>query len=101
MVRYGLLNFLFDIIMISRHYIAVKHIDAVRAFAPKALVVFDTVDLHFLREQREARKRQPDADRRKSGNQYLLHRTTPVERLRRSWLGRPPAVPSQIHRPGP
>jgi GT2 family glycosyltransferase/glycosyltransferase involved in cell wall biosynthesis len=44
----------FDIIVISRHYIAVKHIDAVRAFAPKALVVFDTVDLHFLRTERQA-----------------------------------------------
>lgn len=44
----------FDIIVISRHYIAVKHIDAVRAFAPKALVVFDTVDLHFLRSERQA-----------------------------------------------
>ena len=44
----------FDVIVISRHYIAVKHIDAVRAFAPKALVVFDTVDLHFLRSERQA-----------------------------------------------
>ncbi|MCC6869759.1 MAG: glycosyltransferase [Burkholderiales bacterium] len=44
----------FDIIMIARHYIAVKHIDAVRIFAPKALVVFDTVDLHFLRTERQA-----------------------------------------------
>jgi O-antigen biosynthesis protein len=44
----------FDIIIISRHYIAVKHIDAVRVFAPQALVVFDTVDLHFLRSERQA-----------------------------------------------
>jgi GT2 family glycosyltransferase len=44
----------FDIIVISRHYIVVKHIDAVRAFAPKALVVFDSVDLHFLRTERQA-----------------------------------------------
>jgi GT2 family glycosyltransferase/glycosyltransferase involved in cell wall biosynthesis len=44
----------FDIVMMSRHYIAVKHIDAVRAFAPRALVVFDTVDLHFLRSERQA-----------------------------------------------
>jgi GT2 family glycosyltransferase/glycosyltransferase involved in cell wall biosynthesis len=44
----------FDIIILSRHYIAVKHIDALRAFAPRALVVFDTVDLHFLREERLA-----------------------------------------------
>ena len=38
----------------SRHYVAVKHVDAVRAFAPQALVVFDTVDLHFLRTERQA-----------------------------------------------
>ena len=44
----------FDIVVMSRHYIAVKHIDAVRSFAPRALVVFDTVDLHFLREERQA-----------------------------------------------
>ena len=44
----------FDIVVMSRHYIAVKHIDAVRAFAPRALVVFDTVDLHFLRSERQA-----------------------------------------------
>ena len=44
----------FDIVIMSRHYIAVKHIDAVRTFAPNALVVFDTVDLHFLRNERQA-----------------------------------------------
>ena len=44
----------FDMIVISRHYIAVKHVEAARAFAPKALIVFDTVDLHFLRSERQA-----------------------------------------------
>ena len=44
----------FDIVIIARHYIVAKHIDAVRAFAPNALVVFDTHDLHFLREERLA-----------------------------------------------
>ena len=44
----------FDVIVMARHYIAIKHIDAVRAFAPHALCVFDTVDLHFLREERLA-----------------------------------------------
>jgi GT2 family glycosyltransferase/glycosyltransferase involved in cell wall biosynthesis len=44
----------FDIVVLSRHYVAAAHIDAVRAFAPGALVVFDTVDLHFLREERLA-----------------------------------------------
>ena len=44
----------FDAVVMARHYIAVKHIDAVRTFAPNALVAFDTVDLHFLREERLA-----------------------------------------------
>ncbi len=44
----------FDIIVMSRHYVAVKHFEAVRTFAPRALVVFDTVDLHFLRTERQA-----------------------------------------------
>ena len=44
----------YDIVLIARHYIAEKHIDAVRRFAPGALTVFDTHDLHFLREQRLA-----------------------------------------------
>ncbi|MEO8739689.1 MAG: glycosyltransferase [Casimicrobiaceae bacterium] len=44
----------FDVVMLSRHYIAIKHIDTLRSFAPRALLVFDTVDLHFLREERLA-----------------------------------------------
>jgi len=44
----------FDIVVIARHYIAVKHLDAIRRFAPQALVAFDTVDLHFLRSERLA-----------------------------------------------
>ncbi len=44
----------FDLVMLSRHYIAIKHIDTLRSFAPSALIVFDTVDLHFLREERLA-----------------------------------------------
>ncbi len=44
----------FDIVVIARHYIAVKHLDAIRRFAPQALLAFDTVDLHFLRSERLA-----------------------------------------------
>ncbi len=44
----------FDIVVLSRHYIAIKYIDTLRSFAPRALIVFDTVDLHFLREERLA-----------------------------------------------
>ena len=44
----------FDVIVLSRHYIAARHIDTARKAAPDALIVFDTVDLHFLREERLA-----------------------------------------------
>ncbi len=44
----------FDVIVVSRHYIAGPHVEAIRAFAPQARFVFDTVDLHFLREERLA-----------------------------------------------
>jgi GT2 family glycosyltransferase/glycosyltransferase involved in cell wall biosynthesis len=44
----------FDVVMLSRHYVAARHIDIVRRFAPDAKIAFDTVDLHFLREERLA-----------------------------------------------
>lgn len=42
----------FDVVMLSRVGIAAKHLAQVKRVAPKAKVVFDTVDLHFLREER-------------------------------------------------
>jgi GT2 family glycosyltransferase len=44
----------FDLVVLSRCDVAAKHVADVRAHAPQALVVFDTVDLHFLREARLA-----------------------------------------------
>lgn len=44
----------FDAAILSRADYAEKFIDDVRRFCPNARVLFDTVDLHFLREQREA-----------------------------------------------
>lgn len=44
----------FDMVVVSRHYVAAKYVDALRAFASRALIVFDTVDLHFLRTERQA-----------------------------------------------
>jgi GT2 family glycosyltransferase/glycosyltransferase involved in cell wall biosynthesis len=44
----------FDVVIVARHYIAVKHLEAIRRFAPRAFVAFDTVDLHFLRSERLA-----------------------------------------------
>ena len=44
----------YDVIMLSRATVAVKHVDTVKRVAPGAKLVFDTVDLHFLRQEREA-----------------------------------------------
>lgn len=44
----------YDVIMLSRATVAVKYVDLVKRVAPCAKLVFDTVDLHFLRQQRLA-----------------------------------------------
>ncbi len=43
-----------DAIILSRHYVAVNYIGAARLYAPQARLIFDTVDLHYLREERAA-----------------------------------------------
>jgi GT2 family glycosyltransferase len=44
-----------DAVVLSRCNFAHKHIAEVRMYAPQSRIIFDTVDLHFLREQSEAR----------------------------------------------
>jgi GT2 family glycosyltransferase/glycosyltransferase involved in cell wall biosynthesis len=44
----------FDYVFISRHYIAVNYIALLKRYCPGAHFIFDTVDLHYLREQRLA-----------------------------------------------
>lgn len=43
-----------DAAMLCRYYVADSNLALIRRFAPKAKLLFDTVDLHFLREQRAA-----------------------------------------------
>jgi glycosyltransferase involved in cell wall biosynthesis len=44
----------FDVIVVSRHYVARRYLSLFREMCPEARIIFDTVDLHCLREQREA-----------------------------------------------
>ena len=44
----------FDVVVLSRCDFARKHIANVRQYAPQSRIIFDTVDLHFLRDGREA-----------------------------------------------
>lgn len=43
-----------DLVIGSRHYVLAPLLGLVRQYCQRALLVFDTVDLHFLREEREA-----------------------------------------------
>jgi O-antigen biosynthesis protein len=45
----------FSLAILSRLDTAARHMTLVRRLAPQAKIVFDTVDLHFLREERQAR----------------------------------------------
>jgi GT2 family glycosyltransferase len=44
----------FDTVVLCRHYVASEFLPLVRKHAPQARVVFDTIDLHYLRERRGA-----------------------------------------------
>jgi GT2 family glycosyltransferase len=44
----------FDLVVASRHYVLAPLLPLLRLHAPQAQVVFDTVDLHFLRDERAA-----------------------------------------------
>jgi GT2 family glycosyltransferase/glycosyltransferase involved in cell wall biosynthesis len=43
-----------DVVVLARYYVALRHIAAVRRYAPGALLVLDTVDVHYLRQRRLA-----------------------------------------------
>jgi glycosyltransferase involved in cell wall biosynthesis len=45
----------YDVILLTGTFVASRHLAGVRRFAPQATVVFDTIDLHFLREYRGAK----------------------------------------------
>jgi len=56
----------FDVVLLSRCQFARKHIADVRLYAPQSRIIFDTVDLHFLREESEARLTSDPGTRRKA-----------------------------------
>jgi len=45
---------LLDVVILSRHYVASAYTRLAREYAPHARLIFDTVDLHYLRERRAA-----------------------------------------------
>ncbi len=66
----------FSVVILSRSHIAIKYIDMVRSACPTARIIYDTVDLGFLRESRRARienseKLLEDAEKLKLTELYL------------------------------
>ena len=43
----------YDVVTLSRHYIAIQHVDLLREHHPSTQIWFDTVDLHYLRLRRQ------------------------------------------------
>jgi glycosyltransferase involved in cell wall biosynthesis len=56
----------FDLIVLSRAHVAEEILPLCRKYAPATPVIFDTVDLHFVRQHREAELSQDAAIRRKA-----------------------------------
>jgi len=78
----------FDAVVLSRCDFARKHIADVRMFAPRSRIIFDTVDLHFLREDREARLTEdPEARRKAREKQRLEHEL--IDQSDETWVVSP------------
>ena len=99
----------FDVVVLSRCDFARKHIADVRLHAPQSRIIFDTVDLHYVREDSEARlTRDPEMRRKAQEKQQLEHElidqadetwvVSPVERqlLQEKWPGKSIQLVSNI-----
>jgi GT2 family glycosyltransferase/SAM-dependent methyltransferase len=51
----------FKLAILSRPYVSAQYLHMLREHAPAALIAYDTVDLHFVREQRRAELGEPHA----------------------------------------
>jgi glycosyltransferase involved in cell wall biosynthesis len=79
---------IFDIVVLSRCDFARKHVTDVRQNAPQSRIIFDTVDLHYLREDREARLTQdPDVHRKAQERQQLEHEL--IKQTDETWVVSP------------
>jgi glycosyltransferase involved in cell wall biosynthesis len=78
----------FDAVVLSRCDFTRKHIADVRLHAPQSRIIFDTVDLHYLREDSEARlTRDPDIRRRAQERQRLEYEL--IDQADETWVVSP------------
>ncbi len=78
----------FDVVILSRCDFTRKHIADVRLHAPQSRIIFDTVDLHYLRENREAQLTQdPEVHRKAQEKEQLEHKL--IEQADETWVVSP------------
>jgi hypothetical protein len=65
----------YDLVMLFRPQVVTKHIDAVRQHCTKAKVVYNTVDLHYLRMEREIDLTKDESLRVKASEMKKLERS--------------------------
>jgi GT2 family glycosyltransferase/glycosyltransferase involved in cell wall biosynthesis len=78
----------FDAVVLSRCDFARKHIADVRMFAPQSRIIFDTVDLHFLREDSQARLTGDFEVRRKAQEKQRLEHEL-IDQSDETWVVSP------------
>jgi GT2 family glycosyltransferase/glycosyltransferase involved in cell wall biosynthesis len=78
----------FDVIVLSRCDFARKHIDNVRLYAPQSRIIFDTVDLHSLRTDREAQLTRDPRVRQKAVEKQQLEDEL-IEQADETWVVSP------------
>jgi len=78
----------FDVVVLSRCDFARKHIADVRLHASQSRIIFDTVDVHYLRDDSEARlTRDPQMRRKARERQQLEHEL--IEQADETWVVSP------------
>lgn len=78
----------FDIVILSRCGFARKHMATVRQYASQSRVIFDTVDLHFLREKRQAEMLSDPKVQRKALQSEKLENAL-IEQADETWVVSP------------
>src|SRR3546814_12941498 len=61
----------FDIVYVTRFYVAQQCIEDIRTYAPRAKIILNNADLHFLREIRAALQTSDRSEERRVGKECV------------------------------
>jgi len=78
----------FDVVILGGYNIARRHLETIRAASPATRIIFDTVDLHYLRETGQAKLLGDDALRRHA-QQTRVEEVSLVSKADLTWVVSP------------